>query len=293
VTGTPLTYAVVTPTRDEAANLARLANALVEQEHRPACWMIVVDASSDGTLERAQSLADDHSWIRVLDIGTPAAGAIANGRREGRPLENFRAGVRALPEPTDVVVKQDADTSFVPDYFRELIGRFAAEPKLGIAGGACYEEEDGRWVRRKVSPTHPRGASRAYRFDCLDTVMGLEPRMGWDGLDEVRAHLAGYATRTVVELPFFHHRVTGGRERSVLRHGAAQGRAAWYMGYRPTYVFLRALYRLPTERSAPGIVWGYAAAAARRERRCPDPHAVRAIREQQRVRRALLRGTPP
>jgi biofilm PGA synthesis N-glycosyltransferase PgaC len=233
-----LAYAVVTPARNERANLERLAAAIGAQEQLPETWIIVDDGSDDGTRELAQALAAERSWIAWIATGD-ASGLLSNGRREGRALESFRQGVRSLPRLADVVVKVDADTSFEPDYFRRLVGHFAAEPDLGIAGGACYEVEDGRWVRQKVLETHPRGASRAYRAACLDAVMTLEARMGWDGLDEVKAALAGYRSRTLLELGFRHHRLTGGREKGRMRHGTAQGRAAWYMGYRPSYVLLR------------------------------------------------------
>jgi glycosyltransferase involved in cell wall biosynthesis len=287
-----LTYALVTPARNERANLERLAAAVAGQTLRPERWVIVVDVSDDGTEALAEDLARTYPWIQAVAYEEAEPGALVNGRREGRALTSFRFGVRALSSLPDVVVKQDADTSFEPDYFERLLGRFADDPRLGIAGGACYELERGQWVRRTVMPTHPRGASRAYRRESLDCVMTLEPRMGWDGLDEAKAVLAGYRTRTVAELGFRHHRATGGREGSRLRHGAAQGRASWYMGYRPSYLILRTLYRLPRDRSAAGMVWGYLAAAAAREPRCPEPDVVRHVREHQRLRRMLPRGAP-
>ena len=72
------------------------------------------------------------------------------------------------------------------------------------------------------------------------------------------------------------------------------GHASYYMGYRPSYLVLRALYR--TRREGPlalAMVWGYAAAAARRTPRCPEPKVVRHLRDQQRLRVLLTRGTNP
>ena len=80
----------------------------------------------------------------------------------------------------------------------------AASPDLGIAGGSCYELEDGQWVRQKVAGTHPRGASRAYRWPCLEGALSLEPKMGWDGLDEMQAELLGYRTAIFTDLAFRH-----------------------------------------------------------------------------------------
>jgi biofilm PGA synthesis N-glycosyltransferase PgaC len=285
-------YAVVTPARNERENLERLAAALVAQDQTPSAWMIVDDGSDDGTPELGARLAAEHPWIHVVATGGDSSG-LRDGRRRGRALESFRDGVRALVEIPDVVVKVDADTSFAPDYFARLVARFEARPDLGIAGGACYEQEGGEWVRRRVIPTHPRGASRAYRRECLDAVMTLEARMGWDGLDEVKARMRGYQSETVIDLPFYHHRSTGERERSRLRHNEAQGRAAWYMGYRPSYLTLRTLYRIPAEPAAVGMLWGYARSAVERAERCPERDVVRRLRDEQRLVVVLGRGANP
>lgn len=285
-------YAIVTPARDEAGNLGRLASSLAAQTLPPAWWIVVDDGSLDGTAELVRALAGRHPWVRLV-VRSPAAGDLADGRRAGRALAAFRDGIAALPELPEVVVKADADTSYDPRYFERLVERFAADPRLGIAGGACYEREGGAWTRKRVVASHVRGASRAYRRECLDTVLGLEDRMGWDGLDEARAALRGYRTMTILELGFRHHRPTGGRERARLRHGTAQGRAAWYMGYRPSYILLRSLYRVWREPWAVSMPAGYLVAALARSPRCADASAVRHIRRGQRLRVVIARGSPP
>ena len=64
------------------------------------------------------------------------------------------------------------------------------------------------------------------------------------------------------------------------------------MGYRPTYLAMRAFYRARREPAALAMLWGYAAAAARRDRRCADAAVVRTLRERQRLGVALRRGAP-
>jgi Glycosyl transferase family 2 len=286
-----LSYAVVTPARNERANLDRLARSLIDQELSPSEWIVVDDGSDDGTAEAVEALAAEHPWIRVLRHGA-REGSLSEGRREGRDLIAFRAGIAALRRPSDVVVKLDADTSFELDYFAGLIGRFEEDPQLGIASGACWELEKGRWTRRKVALTHPRGASRAYRWSLVDDVMALEPTMGWDGVDEIKAQLRGYRTRTFVDLGFRHHRPVGDREGRV-RAGSALGRQAWYMGYRPSYLLLRAVYRAMGNPASAAMIWGYASSAASRAPRCPDPQVLHRVREGQRLRVALRVGAPP
>lgn len=283
-----LTYAIITPARNERDNLRRLAESVVAQDHRPVSWVIVDDGSDDGMDAIAEDLARRHNWILVLGTGEDAAN-LAVGRRRGRDLLAFRLGLSRLPTPVDVFVKVDADTSFDPDYFARLLARFAEQPELGIAGGACYELIDGEWQRIRVSGSHPRGASRAYRWALLDDVFALEPEMGWDGVDLVMAELRGYRTVGLTDFGFRHHRKVGERE-GRLRAGSALGRQAWYMGYRPTYLMLRALYRARENFASAAMVWGYAWSAATGAPQCPNPTVTHRVREGQRLRIVMRRG---
>jgi biofilm PGA synthesis N-glycosyltransferase PgaC len=284
-------YSVVTPARNEQENLSRLGAALASQTMAPEEWVIVDDGSTDETGEVLAGLAAAHPWVRV-HTRPPGDARLAAGRRGGRALEGFKSGVRALTRVVDVVIKIDADVDFEPDYCARLVGRFAGDERLGIASGTCHELQSGAWVRRTKAETTVWGASRAYRWDCLPDVMALAPRMGWDGLDEMSVQLRGMRTQAFVDLAFRHHRPEGGRELSTLHHGEALGRASWYMGYRPSYLAMRALYRARGNPAALAMLWGYTAAAVRRAPRCPDDRLVRAVRERQRLGAALRRGAP-
>jgi glycosyltransferase involved in cell wall biosynthesis len=286
----PLPYAVITPARDEEENLRRLGAALAAQTHPPVAWVVVDDGSTDDTAGVVRGFAKHHAWAR-LSPRRAGEGALSSGRREGRDLEAFREGVATITgDDLEVFVKVDADVDFDADYFERLIGRFAADPALAIASGTGFEMEDGAWVRRTKSEGTVWGASRAYRRSALPDLMALEPMMGWDGLDEVRVQLRGLRTETFVDLPFRHHRPEGGRELTTLHQGAALGRASWYMGYRPSFLVMRALYRARRNPSALAMVWGYLWAACARARRCPDVEVRAALRDRQRLRVVLRRG---
>lgn len=280
-----LSYILVTPVRNEAANLARLAAALECQTHRPSHWVIVDNGSDDGTVAAAQELAASHDWLTVISIpGEPRP-------VPGAPIVRaFHAGLRTVAEPADVIVKLDADTSMDPDHFERLMQAFADDPKLGIASGTCLEiDESGSWRPVPVALGHVRGAVRAYRRECLAEVLPLEERVGWDGIDGWKAAVHGWTTKMLPDLAFYHHRPLGARDGAPTARWETQGRAAWFMGYRFSYLLLRAMFRARQDRAALAMVGGFLGAAVRREDRYSDPDVRGFVRRQQGVRALLHR----
>ena len=279
----PLGYALVTPVRNEEENLRRLAECVVSQTVAPQAWLIVDNGSSDLTRERAAELAASHDWIHVLEAPEPV-------QIRGAPIVRaVLVGLEALEPWPDVVVKLDADVSFEPDHFERLLARFAAEPRLGIASSLCLEQEAGQWRPTYSTRSHARGAVRAYRRACLADVMPLEQRLGWDGIDELKAAVCGWRTATIHDIVFFHHRKAGEREGAYARW-RRQGETAHYMGYRPSYLVLRALYRAWREPSALAMVPGYLGAVLSRSPRYADAEVRAWLRQEQSLRRLRKRA---
>jgi biofilm PGA synthesis N-glycosyltransferase PgaC len=286
----PIRYALVTPARNEATNLGRLAACVTAQTVLPATWVIVDDGSDDATPEIAGSLAEKHDWITLLRRSDADTGdVLRQGRRQGRDVKAFTAGLEALADTPDVAVKLDADVSFEDDFFERLLAEFDRRPALGIAGGICYELDGGLWVARHTTKGHVRGATRAYRRACFEAVQPLEPKIGWDGIDELKARALGWETGTIPDLPFRHYRPVGQRD-GLRRAFVTQGEAAHYMGYRPTYLVLRSLYQARREPLAIAMIWGYLVAVAGRRSRCADPLVRQDLRDQQRWRSLSVRA---
>lgn len=284
MSGTSLTYALITPLQDEEHNLPRLADCVADQTVTPMSWVLIDTGSTDRTLDVAAAIASRLPFARVVSVASGVAHV-----RGGPVVRAFHTGLGALDTPADVIIKMDADISFQADYCERLLDAFVSDPGLGLASGICTEIRDGEWRPFFGTRHHVWGASRAYRWPCLQQVLPLEERQGWDEIDSIKAQLSSWRAATLDDLPFRHHRPEGLRDGSGRRRWVAQGDTAHYMGYRFSYLLLRALWRATTDAAALGMVYGYLSAALRREPRCPDA-AVRAfLRREQTVRRLPLR----
>lgn len=283
-------YALITPARNEAERLAALAPTVVAQTSPPDCWVIVDDGSSDETAEVAAGLASRHAWIVLVRSGRAGSG-LREGRREGRDLLSLHEGLRALPRRVELVTKLDADVTLPPDYFERLVAAFTADPGLGMASGTRCEIVDRGWRQRPLTRSTIAGQCRTYRIGCWESIQPLDPHMGWDGIDEARAVLAGWRVHPVPGLFFRHHRPRGRRDGSAWRARAAEGSAAHYMGYRPWYLVLRALWHARRDPSALGMLWGWSSAVARGEPPCTDVAARTYVRDQQSARFLRRRWT--
>jgi glycosyltransferase involved in cell wall biosynthesis len=279
-----LTYSVITPARDEAETLPALAPALRRQRIRPLRWVIVESGSSDATVEVAEKIVAGCDWARLIRL--PAAAQ----RERGAPIVRaLHAGLESLDVTPDVLVNVDADVTMEPDYFERLLAAFAADPSLGIASGSAWELDDGVWRQRFVTGGTVWGATRAYRWGCLQAVLPLEARHGWDGIDQLKARSKGWTTKTFADLPFRHHRAEGRKDGSTWAHWLANGDTAYFMGYRPWYLLVRTLHKARRDPTAIALIWGYVRAAIRRESRLSDREALEVLRRDQSVRNLLRR----
>jgi poly-beta-1,6-N-acetyl-D-glucosamine synthase len=291
-----LTYCIITPVRNEAETLPRLAGALRRQSRLPARWVIVENGSSDETARVAEAIVAEYDWARLLELSE------GGPRERGAPIVRaLHAGLDSLDLEPDVVVNVDADVTMEPDYFERLLDAFARDSSLGIASGSAWEHGGGVWYQRFVTGGTVWGATRAYRRACLQDVLPLEERHGWDGIDQLKARARGWETKTFTDLPFRHHRMEGQQDGSTWVHWLANGDTAYFMGYRLWYLLARTVHQMRRNPAAFGLVYGYLSAAARRSPRMDDPGARAVLRRDQsfqnilrRRREALGRtGAPP
>jgi len=283
------TYAVVSPVRDEAEHLARTADCLVAQTHRPLQWVIVDDGSTDGTGDIARSYAAAHDWIRVV------AGGDRHERARGAPIVRaFKRGRAALDVDPDITVKLDGDLFFASHYFEWVSETFARDPSAGVVGGLALLYDGRQWVVDGKGTHHVHGVAKAYRTTCLDDIGGLPESMGWDGIDEYSARARGWSVHVLTELHLLHYKVRGSKQ-AWYRARWEEGRGNHYMGYLPAFIAVRAPFRMVVERppvlggivQAAGFAWSRVTGAPT----YGDAAAVALLRQEQRQRLGtLVRG---
>jgi len=282
-------YAIVSPVRNEARFIRRTLESVTGQSERPARWVIVDDGSTDETVAIIGEFTASADYIRLLPHAGDDAEKPADRLLWAAEAVAFNAGLREVDlETVQYIVKLDGDLAFGPDYFATLMDEFEKDPSLGMAGGYCYQVDDG--VRRKEwnPESHVRGPTKMYRTECFRDVGGIPTVYAWDALDEIKAQMAGWRTRSfplVVE-----HLKPTGTVGGLVRARVRQGIGAYLLGYHPLFLLARgARLALARPRVIGGAAFlaGYVQASFQRPERIVDADTVAYLRRQQ-LRR--LRG---
>src|SRR5687767_1529758 len=132
-----LSYVLITPARNEEKFIESTIRSVIGQSVRPLRWVIVSDGSTDGTDGIVKRYADEHPWIELLRMPERTE------RDFGGKVRCFNCGYERLKGlEFDLMGNLDADITFEADYYEFLLGKFEANPQLGI-GGTPFTEGDG------------------------------------------------------------------------------------------------------------------------------------------------------
>jgi biofilm PGA synthesis N-glycosyltransferase PgaC len=274
-------YIVISPVRNEAQYLPETIRCMAAQTPNPVEWILVDDGSTDGTGSILDAAANQIPWVKAVhrkDRGFRQAGSGV--------MDAFFDGYASVRCPDwQFLVKFDGDLSFSADYFEQCFKQFAADPKLGIGGGTICNQLNGALeVESKVDPAfHVRGATKIYRRECWDQIGGLIHAPGWDTVDEVKANMLGWTTRTFPDLKLVHHRPAGqayGQWSNLLKNG----RANYVAGYHPLFMLLKCIRRCfdkPYLLEGCGLWLGFLTGYLKRIPQVPDRDVIRYFRRQQ------------
>lgn len=205
---------VIIPAYNEASFIEECLISLQNQDF-PANEIIVVDDSStDNTFALVSEFCNQHSTFACVRKET----TYQKGHQPGAKIvEAFLFGLSQAKSDYDVVCKFDADLIFPSDYLAKMKSAFETNPKTGMFGGFCEVKKEGVWqVENLTGKEHLRGALKAYRKECYQSIGGLRPYMGWDTLDELLAYFYGWKLEIDETLLVKHLKPTGTKYRKEL-----------------------------------------------------------------------------
>lgn len=277
-------YVLLTAAYNEEAYIGATIESVAAQTHLPERWVIVSDASTDGTDEIVRSYADKFPFLQLVRIQEKHA------RNFGAQVMAIRRGFEELPDVDyEFIGNLDADLTFEPGYFEKLLRKFDDDPKLGIGGGFIHERgSDGVFRSRPLNTGRSVGhAVQMVRRECYEEIGGwvAMPYGGQDWQALVSAEMRGWRVRSFSDLPVHHHRPTGGGDRR-FRNLFREGRMDYSVGSYPPFEILKLArrirfkpYVLGSVVRLGGFLWGY----WRREERPVSREFIAFIRNQQKA----------
>lgn len=295
-----LKLALITPARNEAELIRGTIESVLRQSARPLRWVIVSDGSTDGTDELVRGYVQKNAWIELLRMPEHRE------RQFAAKAHAFNAGYASLKNiGYDIIGNLDADITFEPDYFEFLLGKFAADPSLGVAGTPFVEDAARKdrhtYAHRFAQLEHVSGACQLFRRECFEQVGGYVPIKGGaiDWIAVTTARMKGWKTRTFTEKVCFHHRKigTGSGTNNPYRTRFHYGQKAYYVGGHPLWEISRGVFQMRNKPLLLGglmHIAGYCWSALRRVERPVPGELIKFHRQEQLLRlKRLSRAAAP
>jgi biofilm PGA synthesis N-glycosyltransferase PgaC len=284
-----LTYALITPVRNESEFIGLTIRSVVRQTRRPVRWVIVDDGSTDETAEIVRRLSADHDWIELIQMPRRTQRSFA------AKVHGFNAGYDHVKHLAfDVIGNLDGDISFGEDYLAYLLEKFEADPELGVTGTVFREKNYSSDLDSFEGRNHVAGGCQLFRRRCFEEVGGFIPNHcgGVDWIAVTTARMLGWKTRSFKEKWFFHHRPLGRAGRSGIGRAFAYGQKDYYLGGHPVWEVCRVVYRMtrkPYFVEGVALGAGYASLLMRRAKRPVSQRFVEFHRSEQmnKLRRIL------
>jgi len=236
-----LSYVLITPAHNEETLIATVIDSVVSQTVPPLKWVIVDDGSTDSSAAIVGKYLPTHKWIELVQIPH------RQDRSFSAKVWAFNAGYERVKDlQYDLIGNLDADVSFEPNYLEFLLGQFAADPTLGVAG--TIFKEDGYSSERDSfeGQNHVAGGCQLFRKQCFDQIGGFKANKagGVDWMAVTTARMMGWKTRAFREMSFFHHRHLGTAELSIVPALFTYGERDYYLGGHPVWELFRVAYKM-------------------------------------------------
>jgi dolichol-phosphate mannosyltransferase len=244
---------IISPARNEALNLVDLFMNLQSQDRCEfeITWTIVVNNSTDDSLDVALRFDSDQMAINVLDYSF-----------QGNLFSavEYRAFWAAINQygltDFDYTMKLDCDVKLEKEYLSKLCSQLGG--REGLFGGVNTSKGE----RVQSDPRLVRGATSCYSSAALSAIRDLPIALGYDVMDKVLILHEGYECELLSGIQYEVRRKTSSSE-GLLRGRYRNGIVCRFTGYSKIYFTLHVLrycIHRPFIIGGLAIVYGYLSA---------------------------------
>ena len=244
-----LRFGIIIPAHNEGDILAQTLDSLLGQT-LPAHSIVVID---DNSTDHTAAIVADYCR-RFPQVKTLYRSSSVQRLPGAKIVQAFNAGLPLVGQ-VDIICKYDADLIFPPNYLETLQTYYLQNQQLGMCGGVCSIEKDGKWLKENLTnKNHLRGALKSYRKECFQAIGGLKEAMGWDTVDELLAQYHSWELLVVEDLVVKHLRPTASRYNSQAQY--MQGGMFYRLRYGEVLSFL-ASAKLAYKKRSLRLFWDY------------------------------------
>lgn len=253
-------YVLITPAKNEEAYITKTIESVIKQTIKPIKWVIVSDGSTDRTDEIVEKYLVDNKFMELI-------------KKSSDKTRNFGAKARAISLAYqklkeldfDYFGNLDADVSFDPNYYENILNEFAMNPKLGVGGGIRYDLINNKFQMLKCAPDSVGGPFQLFRRKCYEEIGGYKPLRfgGIDAVAETSARMLGWEVKHFPQNKVFHHRPTGSAHNNIIKQKFRAGLRNYSIGYHPLFQIFKLIsnislppYFLGSLFLFSGYIWG-------------------------------------
>jgi glycosyltransferase involved in cell wall biosynthesis len=278
------TYVIITPAHNEADFIGKTALSMISQTIRPVKWIVVNDGSVDQTGEIIQEFANRFDFIQLVNLQRDAE------RNFARKAIAFKRGMEETRDLVfDYIGNVDADISFEPQYFENILKEFSTHPDLGLGGGIVYTKYNKDFKTYDTTLDSVGGKVQLFRRKCFEDIGGYLPLKhgGIDAAAEIMTRMNGWIVRKSLANKALEHRRTGFAHGRPLMTSLRDGRKFHSLGYGPLFYLLRCIYRIgdyPVVVGSGAALAGYFWSMIRHEPIALPQNVVEYLRMEQRIK---------
>ena len=234
-------YIMLTPIKNEEANLPNLIQSIVDQTVKPVLWVLVDDGSTDNAPEIIKKAIKKHKWIQSIRLGESERDLglhLASVMRDG------------LDFAIDYCVKNKIDYSYLANldadlilpnsFFESILKEFEKDSKLGIASGGTKHIIGDRIRYAQVEEDEPSGGHMLIRRACFEDCGSYPLSYSSDSVLKAKARLRGWKTKRFEENIVTEIRDVSSAE-GYWKGYVYKGKESYYLNLHPLHVIIKSV----------------------------------------------------